>query len=175
MYVKPNIWLKTFFEYYWLYFLYRSLSENLWKHFNPLHFNNNPNFPLSLYVFKSLIFPTGAQLKTMHNLRLLRADMLDFCKHKRNHRSGVKLHRLQTAMSLYSTSLCGLVLLVDNRISSYSGIKRGESSNGVYRVSENKCRSNLLSQKIFPAELKFNGDSNVLDMVLRKSDKCEKR
>lgn len=114
-------------------------------------------------------------MKTMHNLRLLRADMLDFCKHKRNHRSGVKLHRLQTAMSLYSTSLCGLVLLVDNRISSYSGIKRGESSNGVYRVSENKCHSNLLSQKIFPAELKFNGDSNVLDMVLRKSDKCEKR
>ena len=62
----------------------------------------------------------------MHNLRLLRADMLDFCKHKRNHRSGVKLHRLQTALSLYSTSLCGLVLLVDNRINSYSGIKRGE-------------------------------------------------
>ncbi|KAL0612566.1 Protein C12orf4 [Plecturocebus cupreus] len=60
----------------------------------------------------------------MHNLRLLRADMLDFCKHKRNHRSGVKLHRLQTALSLYSTSLCGLVLLVDNRINSYSGIKR---------------------------------------------------
>uniref|UniRef100_A0A8W4FE49 FERRY endosomal RAB5 effector complex subunit 3 n=1 Tax=Sus scrofa TaxID=9823 RepID=A0A8W4FE49_PIG len=65
-----------------------------------------------------------AQLKTMHNLRLLRADMLDFCKHRRNHRSGVKLHRLQTALSLYSTSLCGLVLLVDNRINSYSGIKR---------------------------------------------------
>ncbi|EPY87877.1 hypothetical protein CB1_000216048 [Camelus ferus] len=60
----------------------------------------------------------------MHNLRLLRADMLDFCRHKRHHRSGVKLHRLQTALSLYSTSLCGLVLLVDNRINSYSGIKR---------------------------------------------------
>ncbi|NXB04825.1 CL004 protein, partial [Cnemophilus loriae] len=73
---------------------------------------------------ESFTIHLGAQLKTMHNLRLLRADVLDFCKHKRNHRSGVKLHRLQTAMSLYSTSLCGLVLLVDNRISSYSGIKR---------------------------------------------------
>ncbi|KAG8565077.1 hypothetical protein GDO81_012701 [Engystomops pustulosus] len=72
----------------------------------------------------ALILSLGAQLKTMHNLRLLRADMLDFCRHKRNHRSGVKLHRLQTALSLYSTSLCGLVLLVDNRINSYSGIKR---------------------------------------------------
>ncbi|KAH0616351.1 hypothetical protein JD844_027390, partial [Phrynosoma platyrhinos] len=73
---------------------------------------------------ESFTIHLGAQLKTMHNLRLLKADMLDFCKHKRNHRSGVKLHRLQTALSLYSTSLCGLVLLVDNRISSYSGIKR---------------------------------------------------
>uniref|UniRef100_A0A8C5RU04 FERRY endosomal RAB5 effector complex subunit 3 n=1 Tax=Laticauda laticaudata TaxID=8630 RepID=A0A8C5RU04_LATLA len=73
---------------------------------------------------ESFTIHLGAQLKTMHNLRLLRADMLDFCKHKRSHRSGIKLHRLQTALSLYSTSLCGLVLLVDNRISSYSGIKR---------------------------------------------------
>lgn len=73
---------------------------------------------------ESFTIHLGAQLKTMHNLRLLRADMLDFCRHKRNHRSGVKLHRLQTALSLYSTSLCGLVLLVDNRINSYSGIKR---------------------------------------------------
>ncbi|KAM4747429.1 ferry endosomal RAB5 effector complex subunit 3 isoform 2-T3 [Rhinophrynus dorsalis] len=73
---------------------------------------------------ESFTIHLGAQLKTMHNLRLVRADMLDFCKHKRNHHSGVKLHRLQTALSLYSTSLCGLVLLVDNRINSYSGIKR---------------------------------------------------
>nr|XP_005989335.1 PREDICTED: protein C12orf4 homolog isoform X2 [Latimeria chalumnae] len=73
---------------------------------------------------ESFTIHLGAQLKTMHNLRLLRADVLDFCKHKPHHRSGVKLHRLQTALSLYSTSLCGLVLLVDNRINSYSGIKR---------------------------------------------------
>ncbi|KAK2167583.1 hypothetical protein LSH36_26g09044 [Paralvinella palmiformis] len=32
--------------------------------------------------------------------------------------------RLQTAMSLYSNSLCGLVLHVDNRLNSYTGIKR---------------------------------------------------
>uniref|UniRef100_UPI00398EEBFF ferry endosomal RAB5 effector complex subunit 3 n=1 Tax=Pristiophorus japonicus TaxID=55135 RepID=UPI00398EEBFF len=73
---------------------------------------------------ESFTIHLGAQLKTMHNLRLVRANVLDFCKHKRNQRSGVKLQRLQTALSLYSTSLCGLVLLVDNRINSYSGIKR---------------------------------------------------
>jgi len=32
--------------------------------------------------------------------------------------------RLQTAMSLYSNKLCALTLLVDNRLSSYTGIKR---------------------------------------------------
>ena len=64
----------------------------------------------------------------MHNLRLVRADVLDFCKHRRHGSSGTKLRRLQTALSLYSSSLCGLVLLVDNRVNSYSGIKRGERS-----------------------------------------------
>ncbi|CAH2276205.1 Hypothetical predicted protein [Pelobates cultripes] len=85
---------------------------------------SRPTFEEHHPLEESFTIHLGAQLKTMHNLRLLRADMLDFCKHKRNHRSGVKLHRLQTALSLYSTSLCGLVLLVDNRINSYSGIKR---------------------------------------------------
>ncbi|XP_034443253.1 protein C12orf4 homolog isoform X1 [Hippoglossus hippoglossus] len=66
----------------------------------------------------------GAQLKTMHNLRLVRADVLDFCKHRHHGSSGAKLRRLQAALSLYSSSLCGLVLLVDNRVNSYSGIKR---------------------------------------------------
>lgn len=62
----------------------------------------------------------------MHNLRLVRADVLDFCKHRRHGSGGEKLQRLQTALSLYSSSLCGLVLLVDNRVNSYSGIKKGQ-------------------------------------------------
>uniref|UniRef100_A0A4W5Q0S7 FERRY endosomal RAB5 effector complex subunit 3 n=1 Tax=Hucho hucho TaxID=62062 RepID=A0A4W5Q0S7_9TELE len=73
---------------------------------------------------ESFTIHLGAQLKTMHNLRLVRANVLDFCKHRRHGSSGTKLRRLQTALSLYSSSLCGLVLLVDNRVNSYSGIKR---------------------------------------------------
>ncbi|XP_014897602.1 ferry endosomal RAB5 effector complex subunit 3 [Poecilia latipinna] len=73
---------------------------------------------------ESFTIHLGAQLKTMHNLRLVRTDVLDFCKHRRHSSSGAKLRRLQTALSLYSSSLCGLVLLVDNRVNSYSGIKR---------------------------------------------------
>ena len=34
--------------------------------------------------------------------------------------------RIQTAMDLYSNSLSGLVLLVDNRVNSYTGLKKGQ-------------------------------------------------
>lgn len=42
--------------------------------------------------------------------------------------SGVMIpepQRLQTAMSLYSDSLCAMILLVDNRLNTFTGIKRG--------------------------------------------------
>ncbi|XP_006172092.1 protein C12orf4 homolog isoform X2 [Tupaia chinensis] len=112
---------------------------------------------------ESFTIHLGAQLKTMHNLRLLRADMLDFCKHKRNHRSGVKLHRLQTALSLYSTSLCGLVLLVDNRINSYSGIKRdsGNQNGGNDDKTKNAERNYL---NILPGEFYITRHSNLSEI-----------
>ncbi|XP_025786183.1 protein C12orf4 homolog isoform X1 [Puma concolor] len=112
---------------------------------------------------ESFTIHLGAQLKTMHNLRLLRADMLDFCKHKRNHRSGVKLHRLQTALSLYSTSLCGLVLLVDNRINSYSGIKRdsGNRNGGSDDKAKNSDRNYL---NILPGEFYITRHSNLSEI-----------
>lgn len=37
--------------------------------------------------------------------------------------------RLQTAMSLYSNILCGMIMLVDNRLNSYTGLKKGEPYN----------------------------------------------
>lgn len=33
--------------------------------------------------------------------------------------------RLQTALGLYSNDLCGLVLLSDNHLGSYSGVTKG--------------------------------------------------
>ncbi|XP_021103730.1 protein C12orf4 homolog isoform X4 [Heterocephalus glaber] len=110
---------------------------------------------------ESFTIHLGAQLKTMHNLRLLRADMLDFCKHKRNLHSGVKLHRLQTALSLYSTSLCGLVLLVDNRINSYSGIKR-DSGNQNGASDEKSAERNYLN--ILPGEFYITRHSNLSEV-----------
>ncbi|XP_077863644.1 FERRY endosomal RAB5 effector complex subunit 3-like [Saccoglossus kowalevskii] len=67
-----------------------------------------------------------AQMKTMHNLRLMCVDVLDLCRHKTlivGNSIVPSPQRLQTAMSLYSNSISGLVLLVDDRINSYTGIK----------------------------------------------------
>ncbi|RUS88413.1 hypothetical protein EGW08_003809 [Elysia chlorotica] len=75
---------------------------------------------------ESFTIHLGAQMKTTHNLRLLCADILELCKHKPHTVGGVVIpqpQRLQTAMSLYSNNLCGMVMLVDNRLNSYTGIK----------------------------------------------------
>ncbi|XP_060575624.1 protein C12orf4 homolog [Ruditapes philippinarum] len=69
----------------------------------------------------------GAQMKTTHNLRLLSASILDLCRHKPHTVGGVMVaqpQRLQTAMSLYSKNLCGMIMLVDNRLNTYSGLKK---------------------------------------------------
>ncbi|KAJ8319300.1 hypothetical protein KUTeg_004391 [Tegillarca granosa] len=76
---------------------------------------------------ESFTIHLGAQMKTTHNLRLLCTDVLDLCRHKPHTVGGMVIpqpQRLQTAMSLYSNNLCGLILLVDNRLSSYTGLKR---------------------------------------------------
>ncbi|KAI7688529.1 hypothetical protein SSS_01298 [Sarcoptes scabiei] len=53
----------------------------------------------------------GSQLKTTHNLRLIAADIFQYCSHS------TTPHRIQTAMSLYSDSLSAAVLLADNSLS----------------------------------------------------------
>lgn len=69
----------------------------------------------------------GAQMKTTHNLRVLSASVFDLCRHKPHTVGGVMVaqpQRLQTAMSLYSNNLCGMIMLVDNRLNSYTGLKK---------------------------------------------------
>lgn len=73
---------------------------------------------------ESFTIHLGSQLKVMHNLRLLSANILDLCRHITYGMGVPAPQRLQMAMSLYSNSLSGIVLLVDNRINSYVGIKR---------------------------------------------------
>ncbi|KAK8403958.1 hypothetical protein O3P69_000187 [Scylla paramamosain] len=73
---------------------------------------------------ESFTIHLGAQMKQMHNLRLLSADALQLCKYLTLDLSDIPPQRIQTSMSLYSHNLNGLVLLVDDRINTYTGIKR---------------------------------------------------
>lgn len=68
----------------------------------------------------------GAQKKTTHNLRLICGNVLDLCKHKTRPGGSVlsQPHRIQTALSLYSETLTGVILLVEDRINTYSGMMK---------------------------------------------------
>ncbi|XP_033127640.1 protein C12orf4 homolog [Anneissia japonica] len=76
---------------------------------------------------ESFTIHLGAQMKTMHNLRIVCMEIHELCKHKALRIGGriqPEPQRLQTAMSLFSNSLSGLVLLVDDRVNTYTGVKR---------------------------------------------------
>ncbi|XP_061175241.1 protein C12orf4 homolog [Saccostrea echinata] len=81
----------------------------------------------SIRMEESFTIHLGAQMKTTHNLRLLCTDVLDLCRHKAHTVGGMLIpqpQRLQTAMSLYSNDLCAMIMMVDNRLNSYTGLKR---------------------------------------------------
>lgn len=76
---------------------------------------------------ESFTINLGSQLKTTHNIRLLACHALDLLRDSSDP-SLPSPQRTQTAMSLYSNHLSGMVLLVDNRANSYSGIKKDFAS-----------------------------------------------
>jgi hypothetical protein len=87
--------------------------------------------PSSSYgkISESFTIQLGAQLKTTHNICLVRCDILDYCKDRFNFsnelasmplESRIEPQTIQTAMSLFSDKLCALVLLVENLVGSQS-------------------------------------------------------
>ena len=68
---------------------------------------------------ESFTVQLGTQKKSTHNLRLMAANVLALATQEQD-----DSQRLATALSLYSNQLAGVVLLVDDRISSYSGAKK---------------------------------------------------
>ncbi|XP_078495034.1 FERRY endosomal RAB5 effector complex subunit 3 [Ciona intestinalis] len=71
---------------------------------------------------ESFTINLGAQLKTMHNIRLMVADMLYFCRYSDD--GEMEAQRFQTAMSLYSNSLSAIILLSDKNLKQCSGIEK---------------------------------------------------
>jgi hypothetical protein len=64
---------------------------------------------------ESYTIQLGAQLKSMHNLRLIRCDIYEYCKDRFN-KEQIEPHSIHTALSLYSDKLCAIIRLVDAKI-----------------------------------------------------------
>jgi hypothetical protein len=68
---------------------------------------------------ESFTIHLGSQLKQMHNIRILSANVMELCAVEDNEQSSEpKPQLLQTALALYSNDLAGLVLMTDNKIGS---------------------------------------------------------
>lgn len=72
---------------------------------------------------ESYTIQLGAQLKTTHNLRLIRCNIYDFCSQRFNLQlNEIEPHAIQTALSLYSNKLCALVLLTNSTVENWSDL-----------------------------------------------------
>lgn len=112
-------------------------------------FINIPSFKVVTDIYtqtkkleESYTIQLGAQLKSTHNLRLIRCNIFDFCKDrfninevelnkglKKNEQNEIPLlepQAIQTAMSLYSDKLCALILLAENSFSNREIDENGE-------------------------------------------------
>ncbi|XP_018578817.1 protein C12orf4 homolog [Anoplophora glabripennis] len=68
---------------------------------------------------ESFTIHLGSQLKQMHNIRVLSANVMDLCAVEDSKQlSEPTPQLLQTALALYSNDLSGLVLMTDNKIGS---------------------------------------------------------
>ncbi|XP_047134663.1 FERRY endosomal RAB5 effector complex subunit 3 isoform X1 [Hydra vulgaris] len=80
-----------------------------------------------VHMEESFTIYLGNQIKSMHNIRLVCRDVMDYCQCKTSfigNNMVLQPQRLQTAMTLYSESLSGLILLVDDRLTARTAIKK---------------------------------------------------
>ncbi|RDD38951.1 Protein C12orf4-like protein [Trichoplax sp. H2] len=91
------------------------------------HLNHESNNHVDNRMEESFTIYLGTQKKTMHNIRLMIGHPLDLCRSAYTGSIGSGIgpppQRIQTALSLYSSTLNGLILLVDDKPNCYTGIK----------------------------------------------------
>ncbi|XP_066152866.1 FERRY endosomal RAB5 effector complex subunit 3 [Euwallacea fornicatus] len=81
--------------------------------------SNTSRDQISPTLEESFTIHLGSQLKQMHNIRILSANVMDLCALEDNiEMSEPTPQLLQTALGLYSNDLTGLVLMTDNKIGS---------------------------------------------------------
>jgi len=110
---------------------------------------------------ESYTIQLGAQLKSTHNLRLIRCDIFDFCKERFNMSEDseskyekinndnnsetphLEPQAIQTAMSLYSDKLCALILLADNSFEDNENEENSKNETSCNNVKNWKCLIDL--------------------------------
>src|SRR5690606_14675327 len=90
----------------------------------------------SMYV---LLFSTGSQLKSMHNLRLMAATPWQLVEQQLSEPE--RTARLHRSLGLYSRQLSGLILLVDSRPKVLTGVKQGDFSSTIHVMLMKNRRS----------------------------------
>eukprot|EP00116_Pleurobrachia_bachei_P003450 sb/3463712/ len=91
-------------------------GEEITSHGIPVTDSYSPPQTSGPVLEESFSISIGSQLKITHSLRLLADNIWSLCV---GHPASPE--RLQTALSLYTNSLAGVMLLVDNRLNLYSG------------------------------------------------------
>lgn len=138
------------------------------QHNGDMHLTVDESLPVREEYFprleESFTINLGAQMKTMHNIRLVAAPILHFCRHS-NQSGDLQAQRLQTILSLYSNSLSGLVLLVDNNIDSISAVKAEFAS-----VCEGSTEFHFPSYDEQLQDVKYKKSLTCHDRTLSKSD-----
>lgn len=102
-------------------------------------------FSKSTRLEESYTIQLGAQLKSTHNLRLIRCDIFDFCKERfstspsksAGNDFSLEPQAISTAMSLYSDKLCALILLVENSFSPDNETTTDSANNSTKRNALN--------------------------------------
>lgn len=140
------------------------------------HLNDHTINQVDSRLQESFTIYLGTQKKTMHNIRLMIGHPLDLCRGAYSGSVGRGIapppQRLQTALSLYSSTLNGLILLVDDKPNCYTGIKSDfamicEESNEFHFLSHQEQLHHIRHsiKKSTATRAKQDGDDNDNDSV----------
>lgn len=136
--------------------------------------NSSNNTTNESKLEESYTIQLGAQLKSTHNLRLIKCDILDYCRNRFNLNApnsilnfSIEPQTIQTSMQLYSnTSLCACVLLIDCNLRKFNKISEqfvdivDESTELHFKTFEQQLSDVELCLDEFYENRKLNKDVN---------------
>ncbi|RZB40390.1 C12orf4 -like [Asbolus verrucosus] len=125
---------------------------------------------------ESFTIHLGSQLKQMHNIRILSANVMELCAVEDNDQSSEpKPQLLQTALALYSNDLSGLVLMTDNKIGSrltqdFQEICQRTTEFHFPHIDDQLDKISVTAQQYLKSQTKENSNRNTNSELLQAGD-----